>query len=269
MSAETYGIALAQLDSLPEGSVVLDSDGDAWQKQDVRWTSVARGVNTELMGSNSLAILTPLTVVHRGGISEGENPTDEEVNAVALAYWGPSVVYDRERLRTALAGFRRSGISEPTASEHDIVPTSPTGRIDSPVTCETCGRSLFIGDSGGWEHVPRWEPQGEPSEAQVIGEWFTSSHGVAVAAVAPMTDRGPSVMVDGRVISPNDVAALVEFKAQGEPSDAARTVPEPARMHIAAEGRGVLCGAVSPTHITNGTRYADCAACLAAAGGVR
>lgn len=61
----------------------------------------------------------------------------------------------------------------------------------------------------------------EPSaDAEVIGEWFTSSHGVAVVAVAPMTDRGPAVMVDGRVISPNDVAALVEFKAQGEPSDA-------------------------------------------------
>lgn len=59
----------------------------------------------------------------------------------------------------------------------------------------------------------------EPS-AEVLSDWFTSSHGVAVAAVKPMTDRGPSVMVDGRVISPNDVAALIEFKAQGEPSDA-------------------------------------------------
>lgn len=57
----------------------------------------------------------------------------------------------------------------------------------------------------------------EPT-SEVIGEWFTSSHGVAVAAIAPMTDRGPSVMVDGLVISPNDVAALVEFKAQDEPS---------------------------------------------------
>lgn len=55
----------------------------------------------------------------------------------------------------------------------------------------------------------------EPS-AEVLSDWFTSSHGVAVAAVKPMTDRGPSVMVDGRVISPNDVAALIEFKAQGE-----------------------------------------------------
>ena len=59
----------------------------------------------------------------------------------------------------------------------------------------------------------------EPS-AEVLSDWFTSSHGVAVAAVKPMTDRGPSVMVDGRVISPNDVAALIEFKAQPEPSDA-------------------------------------------------
>ncbi|MCK2031246.1 hypothetical protein [Microbacterium galbinum] len=64
--SEIYGNAIKLLDELPEGSVVLDSDGDAWQKQDVRWTSVVRGANTELMGSNSLAILTPLTVVHRG-----------------------------------------------------------------------------------------------------------------------------------------------------------------------------------------------------------
>lgn len=55
----------------------------------------------------------------------------------------------------------------------------------------------------------------EPS-AEVLSDWFTSSRGVAVAAVKPMTDRGPSVMVDGRVISPNDVAALIESKAQGE-----------------------------------------------------
>lgn len=63
--SEVYGEAMRMLDGLPEGSVVLDVDGDAWQKQDVRWTSVARGANTELMGSNSLAILTPLTVVYR------------------------------------------------------------------------------------------------------------------------------------------------------------------------------------------------------------
>ncbi len=63
--SEVYGEAMRMLDGLPEGSIVLDVDGDAWQKQDVRWTSVARGANTELMGSNSLAILTPLTVVYR------------------------------------------------------------------------------------------------------------------------------------------------------------------------------------------------------------
>ena len=79
--------------------------------------------------------------------------------------------------------------------------------------------------NGGHDHLAS-EPQGEPSSevpepsTEVLSDWFTSSHGVAVAAVKPMTDRGPSVMVDGRVISPNDVAALIEFKAQGEPSDA-------------------------------------------------
>ncbi|MFC7942683.1 hypothetical protein ACFUPZ_05420 [Microbacterium oxydans] len=65
LRSEVYGLAMKTLDALPQGSVVLDSDGDAWQKQDDRWTSVVRGANTELMGSNSLAILTPLTVVYR------------------------------------------------------------------------------------------------------------------------------------------------------------------------------------------------------------
>lgn len=64
-----------------------------------------------------------------------------------------------------------------------------------------------------------------------------------------------------------DRCVSCEAAEQGERSDALDGVPEPARMHVAAEGGGVLCGAVSPTHITNGTRYADCAACLAAAGG--
>lgn len=33
--------------------------------------------------------------------------TDDEVNAVALAYWGPSVTYDREKLRAALMTRQR------------------------------------------------------------------------------------------------------------------------------------------------------------------
>lgn len=65
MSANEYGQALCELVALREGSVVLDSDGDAWQKQDDRWTCVARGTNTELMDASSVAILTPLTIIYR------------------------------------------------------------------------------------------------------------------------------------------------------------------------------------------------------------
>lgn len=39
---------------------------------------------------------------------------------------------------------------------------------------------------------------------------------------------------------------------------------EPSAMHVAGPV-GVLCGAANPTHITDGTRYADCPACLEAA----
>lgn len=39
---------------------------------------------------------------------------------------------------------------------------------------------------------------------------------------------------------------------------------EPSAMHVAGPV-GVLCGAANPTHVTDGTRYADCPACLEAA----
>lgn len=35
-------------------------------------------------------------------------------------------------------------------------------------------------------------------------------------------------------------------------------------LHIAALGGGTCCGLKEATHITNGPRYSDCAACLAA-----
>jgi hypothetical protein len=64
MEDYTYAVALRELQKLNVGSVVLDTDGDAWQRGPRGWTSVVRGSNTENMGASSLAILTPLTVVH-------------------------------------------------------------------------------------------------------------------------------------------------------------------------------------------------------------
>jgi len=80
---------MKMLDSLPEGSVVLDSDGDAWQKQDVRWTCVARGSNTELMGSNSVAIMTPLTVVYR---PDEESPGPVTSATITIRHEGGNTV---------------------------------------------------------------------------------------------------------------------------------------------------------------------------------
>lgn len=82
--SEIYGTAMRMLDALAEGSVVLDADGDAWQKQDVRWTSVARGTNTELMDSSSLAILTPLSIVYR---PDADDALDE-VPRIAIRHEG-------------------------------------------------------------------------------------------------------------------------------------------------------------------------------------
>lgn len=74
---------------------------------------------------------------------------------------GPGQPVWRHMARVALAVFENG---------HDIAPWSPTGRIDSPVSHETCGRSLFIGHSGDWEHVPQRAAtaQDEPSDARDI-----------------------------------------------------------------------------------------------------
>lgn len=51
---------------------------------------------------------------------KSDAPTDDEVNAVALHYWGPSVIYDREKLREALALIRRSEAHTPTDGERKL-----------------------------------------------------------------------------------------------------------------------------------------------------
>lgn len=65
MSDTTYAHALNELLSLKPGSVVLDEDGDAWQMIGRSWTCVIRSTNTELMSAASVAILAPITVIHR------------------------------------------------------------------------------------------------------------------------------------------------------------------------------------------------------------
>lgn len=47
--------------------------------------------------------------------------------------------------------------------------------------------------------------------------WFTSSHGVAVSWVDPVTDRGPALIADGIVLPPNTAAAVREFFCTDRP----------------------------------------------------
>lgn len=76
----------------------------------------------------------------------------------------------------AILGLPATELPEP-ADEHEVVPTSPTGRIDSPVTCESCGRALFFGESGWWEHVPsKSEPRAVPQGLCAKCGWHLSSH---------------------------------------------------------------------------------------------
>ena len=54
-----------ELDSLQIGSVVLDRDGDAWQRGYSGWYCTVDALNTTEQPSDSLAaILAPLTVLH-------------------------------------------------------------------------------------------------------------------------------------------------------------------------------------------------------------
>jgi hypothetical protein len=83
-----------------------------------------------------------------------DDPTVEDRDAEYIATFDPPTVL------ALIARIREAEAPEPSAEDHDIVPTSPTGRIDSPVTCGTCGRSLFIGEDGNWQHVAR-EPRAD------------------------------------------------------------------------------------------------------------
>ena len=74
MTDHTYAHALSELRALKPGSVILDCDGDAWQLTPIGWTCVGyAGSNARDMPASSVAILTPITVIHRAPESdEGE-----------------------------------------------------------------------------------------------------------------------------------------------------------------------------------------------------
>ncbi|VHM07330.1 Uncharacterised protein [Streptococcus pyogenes] len=110
-------------------------------------------------------------------------PTDDEVNAVALAYWGPSEVYDREKLRAALASFRRSEVPEPSAEgyaefedwEQEMFRHQPVlSMADGSIAGCQCLDRVFLKGREDWgthlasvitARLPK--PQGEPSDAHV------------------------------------------------------------------------------------------------------
>ena len=70
----TYAQALRQLRGLAVGSVVLDSDGDAWQLTPSGWTCVGfDGTNARDMDASSVAILTPITVIYRASDVEADS----------------------------------------------------------------------------------------------------------------------------------------------------------------------------------------------------
>lgn len=53
-------------------------------------------------------------------------------------------------------------------------------------------------------------PPADSRVLDVVGDWWQSSHGVAIATTRP-TDYGPGLIVDGRYISPVDAHAIREY----------------------------------------------------------
>lgn len=71
-----------------------------------------------------------------------------------------------ERVIDAVMGWVENVVAE----DHKIDPWSPTGRIDSPVSCRKCDRYLFIGADGEWQHVSRPQEKREASEFVVASD---------------------------------------------------------------------------------------------------
>lgn len=60
-----------ELNGLPVGSVMLDRDGDAWQRYRTGWTCTDRSTNTADQPSSSLAwVLAPATVLYEPGTGQ-------------------------------------------------------------------------------------------------------------------------------------------------------------------------------------------------------
>src|SRR5690606_18321612 len=162
-------------------------------------------------------------------------PSDDErgaaLKAVAAAreYTDGGCQEDREIADAILgAGFRRTAVQEPSADdEHSVEAWSPTGRIDSPVSCKKCDRYLFIGADGEWQHVGGQGPQGEPPNAPTV---------------RLMARKGgkTQALIDSMLAQANERGIRVEVvHPQGEPTDAERhrRAQTQARIHIDHEPR--------------------------------
>lgn len=76
--SDVYSSTLRELEGCEVGSVVLDSDGDAWQRMARGWTCTVRVANTKEQDASSLAILAPITVIHRAPAPVVQSTEDKE-----------------------------------------------------------------------------------------------------------------------------------------------------------------------------------------------
>lgn len=175
--------------------------------------------------------------------------------------------------------------------DHAPEPTSPTGRVDSPVTCSVCGESLVLSQrerADGtleWDHLSdapaddvrealAWNiarAHGTPERVAdhiltafavvpILGTASPQSAEETRERLARLVARGPEPMIHHyRVVA--EILAAFEVRPYGTVTDAEK--PQPVVMHIAS-GTGTACGLPRDrvSHITDGVRYADCVQCL-------
>lgn len=109
---------------------------------------------------------------------------------------------------------------------HKPVPTSPTGKLDSPVSCAECGAYLYLGeelDENGyvkWRHVePTPPPVSEDAIRSATAAAMTElerQYHASVLVDLWVEDRGSTVRIDGEIDLHAVVRAAITAYEEGD-----------------------------------------------------
>ncbi|WP_146114743.1 MULTISPECIES: hypothetical protein [unclassified Microbacterium] len=124
---------------------------------------------------------------------------------------------------------------------------------------------LLLAEDGmtfGYGYGPGWSmifghPRGEITVE--VGQWVVRHDDGRIEVL----DDKPNEAEIFDAAAALAAACARQLEEETEPSETERSSPRPVLLHIKGES-GVLCGVRNPSHVTDGVRYADCSACLAA-----